>query len=298
MSNYALLTLSDHIASDRKISADEAVELRKAIFPDGVVSRAEADVLVALAGRVANSDEAWEQAFVEAIVDHVLQAGVPQRHVNEASVEWLKASFAEPSDAALETLLKVAERAESMPESLLGSARALISAQLAGKTFSAADVEWVRRCLYAGDSFVGEDEARWLFALDAESHGRPHDAAWADLFVKAVLNHLMGRQAPSLLDAEGMKARQAWLEAPHKARPLSNILAMLSGGWKNFAANATRMSDVDQFETHYEAANSNTEEDAELTPVERAWALGMTREDGKQTANEAALLDALSQLEA
>jgi hypothetical protein len=72
MSNHALLTLSDHIAADRKISADEALELRKAIFPDGVVSREEADVMIALEGRVANTDEAFQHAFVEAIVDHAL----------------------------------------------------------------------------------------------------------------------------------------------------------------------------------------------------------------------------------
>ena len=39
MTNHALLTLSEHIAADRCISAEEAFQLRQAIFPDGVVSR-------------------------------------------------------------------------------------------------------------------------------------------------------------------------------------------------------------------------------------------------------------------
>src|SRR6185295_12300015 len=100
--------------------------------------------------------------------------------------------------------------------------RERVAAWMAGRAVNAADVELMRRCLYAGDSFVKEDEARWLFLLDAESDGRANDPSWQDFFVKAVLNHLMGMHAPALLDAADVRARQAWLEDTRQT-PVSNL---------------------------------------------------------------------------
>ncbi len=53
----------------------------------------------------------------------------------------------------------------------------------------------------------------------------------------------------------------------------------------------------DRSEAYYEAANANAEEDAELSLAEVAWAVGMTREDAKRTANEEALLAEIRKLE-
>ncbi len=301
MHNAALMSLADDIAADRQISAEEALRMRKEIFPDGVVTRQEADVMVALQGRVANSDEAWAGAFVEAIVDHVLQSGVYPGHVDEATVTWLIASFGYEgaAETELEVVLKVLERAESAPESLCVFARQRVAAQVADKPMGEAETALVRRCLYAvagsGAVAVTEEEARWLFALDAESAGRANDEAWDDLFVKAVLNHLMGRRAPKLLEAEGMTARQAWLQSPQKG--LAAFWGGLFEGGLSGFRQKLNYSSTDAFEAHYETANAEADEDAKLTLVEMAWAVGMAKEDGKHTANEVALLAALREFE-
>lgn len=302
MRNLALQTLADQIAADRTISADEALELRKAVFPDGVVSREEAELLMSLAARVANSDDAWMHAFVEALVDHVMGAGTYPGHVDEATASWLIARFGRdgPRETEVEALLKVVERSESAPDALSVFARERIAALLAGQPIGAPETELVRRCLYAssgsGATSVIEAEARWLFALDAESDGRANDASWGDLFVKAALNHLMGRRAPAMLEAKGMLARQSWLNTNVKRPPGAMLLTMFEGGLGRFREKA-RYSEVDNWETHYEHANAESAEDEKLTLSEIAWAVGMTKEDGKRTANEEALLAEIRKLE-
>ncbi len=302
MRNLALETLTDQLASDRSISADEALQLRRTVFPDGVVTRQEVEALIALEARVANSDSAWAAAFVEAVGDHVLQSGTYPGHVDEAAASWLVARFGHEGarETEIETLVKIIERSESAPEYLSAFVRERVAKLLAGKPVGAGEVELVRRCLYAasgsGATAVTEAEARWLFALDAESDGRANDPAWSDLFVKALLNHLMGRRAPALLEAEDMLARQSWLNAPNAA-PGVRLGAMFEGGLAGFVAKVRRGGIRDRLEAHYEAANAQAEEDARLTLAEIAWAVGMSKEDGKRSANEEALLAEIRALE-
>lgn len=304
MTNHALLTLSEHIAADRFISAEEAFQLRQAIFPDGVVSRQEADVLISLEGRVANSDEAWSLAFVEAIVDHVLQSGEYPGHVDENTTSWLMARLGDDGarDTEIEVLLKTLERAESAPASLAAFARKRVAAWLAGKAICARETEFLRRALYvaagAGATSVTEDEARWLFAIDAESDGRANDPAWTDLFVKGVLNHLMGRRAPAALEQGAMLRREAWFASQAEGPQGDSLLTMFDGGLKGFMGRLSAPDDVTRLEQRYAAMVAEMQEDERLTLAEIAWAVGMTREDGKRTANETALLAKLRELEA
>ncbi len=303
MRNLALQSLADKLAADGVVSADEALDVRRTVFPDGVVAREEAELLIDLAARVANSDLAWTNAFVEAISDHVLQAGEYPGHVDEATASWLVARFGQdgPRETELETVLKVLERAESAPEYLSAFVRDRMSAMLAGQPVGVAETELVRRGLFAscgsGRTSVTEAEARWLFALDAESDGRANDPTWGDLFVKAVLCHLMGRRAPALLEASDMMARQAWLKSdtPGVGAALSSVFA---GGFKAYKSKVREMSAVDRWEGHFDVANDDAEGDSKLTLSEIAWAVGMTKEDRKRTANEEVLLAEIRKIEA
>jgi hypothetical protein len=300
----ALLTLSEHIAADRHISPEEAFQLRQAIFPDGVVSRQEADVLISLEGRVANSDEAWSQAFVEGIVDHVLAVGEYPGHVDENTTSWLMSRFGDDGarETEIEVLLKTLERAESAPASLAAYARKRVATWLVGKPMGAQETEFIRRALYvaagAGATSVTEDEARWLFAIDAESDGRTNDSAWTDLFVKGVLNHLMGRRAPVSLEQGAMLRRETWFAAQAEGPLGDSVLTMFDGGLKGFWSRVTSPDDVTRMEERYEAVVAEMREDERLTLAEIAWAVGMSREDGKRTANESALLAKLREIEA
>lgn len=302
MRNLASQNLVDRISSDQAVSADEALDLRRLVFTDGVVCTKDAEMLIALAARVANTDEAWTQAFLEAITDYVLGAGAYPGHVDEVMASWLMTRLGKdgPRETEVEALLKILERAESAPESLCVFTRERVAALMAGHPVGPAEVQLVRRCLYASSgssrTSVTEAEARWMFALDAESHDRANDASWSDLFVKAVLNHLMGRRAPEMLEAKSMMARQAWLEAPTPG--VAELLSgAFDGGLSAFKAKIFQGNALDRMEGHYELANVDAEADAELTLAEIAWTVGMTKEDGKRTPNEAALLAELKKIE-
>lgn len=297
----ALQDLVDRLAADGRVTAEEALQLRQAVFPDGVVSRDEAEALIALDARVASQDAAWAAAFVEGVVDYAMRDG---GHVSAETADWLIAAFGHEGarETEVEAVLKVLERAESAPESLCAFARMRLAALVADRPMGAAETALVRRCLYAGSgsgaTAVTEAEARWLFALDAQTDGRANDPAWGDLFVKGVLNHLMGKRAPALLEAKGMMARQAWLNTPVKVSPL----AFLSRGFGNLADGVEALKRgepgaAERMADYYRSENAHAAAAARLTLEESAWALGMTREDGKQTSNEAALLAELQRVE-
>src|SRR5258705_9554426 len=92
MASPALQALTGDLAKSGRVSADDALRLRREVFPDGVVSRDEADALIALEARVANNDEAWVQTFAEAIADHVLQPGP---NVEDETAAWLASRLAQ-----------------------------------------------------------------------------------------------------------------------------------------------------------------------------------------------------------
>lgn len=302
MSKSALLRLADDIAADRRISADEALQMRGEIFPDGVVSRQEADVLISLHGLVEQHDAAWALAFAEAVTDHALQAGMLPGHVEAETAEWLIARLDGQGVVALEAALKVAERAESVPDTFMNFARVLVAEYVAGRAMSAADVEYVRRALYAsggaGGVAVEHDELVWLFALDAATQGFEHDAGWKDLFVKAALCHVVGRRAPAILEAEVMRERETRLSGPRRVSAHRVFESFTQGGFAGFWSRLTSPDFAARMETRYGEINVEAEADAKLTADEAAMMLGLAEKDGALTPNEQALMAALREMEA
>lgn len=303
MRNLALHTLTERLSADARISAEEALDLRRAVFPDGVVSREEAAVLIDLEAKVANTDPEWAHMFVEALTDHMLGTGQFAGHVTEADVSWLEAQFGANGARATElaVLLKLMERAESAPESLSAFTRKRLAKLLAGAPIGAAEVELLRRCIYAaagsGATWVTEDEVHWLFAIDAESHERANHPSWGDLFVKAVMNHLLARKAPALLDAHDQVRRRLWASSLLSPKPAAFLARTFEGGLDGFRKRLAQPSDVNRLEAHYAASNAAAEQDAKLTLEEIAWAVGMARADRKRTANEELLLAEIKKIE-
>lgn len=303
MRNLALHTLTERISADGHVTPDEALDLRRAVFPDGVVSREEAEALIALEAKVANTDAEWTYAFVEALSDHMLQAAAQPSHLTDADVAWLEARFGQ--DGARETelavLLKLMERADSAPERLSQFTRARLTRLLAGAPIGANETELIRRCIYAaagsGATFVTEEETCWLFALDASHAATANHPSWGDLFVKAIMNHLLARRAPALLERNGQLGRRAWVSSLLTPQPASFLARSFEGGLDGFRAHLGMKSDLDRLEAHYEAANAAAAEDEKLTLAEIAWAVGMTRADGKRTPNEDKLLAEIKKIE-
>lgn len=293
-----LADLLDRVGRDGHVDAGETLEIRRAVFPDGVVDRAEAGALFQLAGRVANTDEAWAEAFCEAIGDHMIG---DDGFVSDENAAWLLSQTKRCAALAVPLLVKVLERAESAPETLAAAAREAVLAAVAEAPMGRRETEWVRTCLYAlaGDeaAHVSDAEARWLFALDAATDGRANDPMWGDLFVKAMLNHVMGWRPSALIDRSAESARRDWLKAPVNPAPLGFLGRAFEGGWKGWR-DRVGYSDVDAFEEHYARRLEQGADDERLTLDEVAAIVARVRADGRETANEARLLEEIGRFEA
>jgi hypothetical protein len=305
--------LIEKLAADGRVSESEVLEMRRAIFPDGVVSRQEAEILFQLNERVSNDDPAWNACFVEAICDHLLQTGEPRGHVSEDGAAWLEGRIRR--DGVIEGLTEVAlvieilEIAESCPTRLHELARTCVTtAILEGKGYEGRDpalapgqigemeLSMIRRVLFAaagaGAIAVTREEAEWLFELDAATEGRIHVPGWRDLFVSAVMNHLFAVGPSRLLDRDAMMHRAAWLQSGTGG--LGSFFArVVDGGAKGMRDHIDVPDPVTGQEMYVRRREVEGQVAEALDATEAAWLVTRIRADGRRTANEQALMDAV-----
>ena len=79
--------------------------------------------------------------------------------------------------------------------------------------------------------------------------------------------------------------------------PLAMLRSLLTGGFSRYMQALRQPDAVTGMEQAYEASNAQVEADARLTAEEAAKMLGLSERDGKQTANERALLSKLRELD-
>jgi len=310
MISSQMLALIDKLAADGRVGDAEALDVRRAIFPDGAVSRDEADALFQLNDRVGDDDPAWNAAFVEAICDHLL-LNEPRGHVSDEGAAWLESRLGQDGKlelvTELELVLKVLEKAESTPARLHKLARTCVSAAvLAGEGYEGraanlvpgqigeTELQLIRRVLFAaggaGNISVTREEAEWLFELDAASEGKAHVAGWRELFISGVMNHLFAAGSSSLLERDGMMNRARWLNEPHKGG-VGGFFGRMFGG--SYLENVSEPKpDAGQMAYLRTRANEATIAEA-LTAPEASWLMTRINADGRRTANEQALVDAV-----
>lgn len=307
-------TFIEKLSADGRISEAETLDVRRAIFPDGVVSRGEAEALFFLNERVSQDDMAWNHAFVEAICDHLLLGDEPQGHVTDEGAAWLESRIGRDAvlerDTELETLLKVLEKAESCPTRLHDLARKFVTrAVLEGKGYTGRDaalvpgqigeteLAMIRRVLFAvggaGDIAVTRAEAEWLFELDAATEGRAHVSGWRDLFVSAVMNHLFAAGPSALLNRGDMMRRATWLKSEHRGGAGAFFASVVSGGYQGFSERVRQLNPNEAMEAHNARRDAEAHVAAALETEEAAWLVTRIRADRRKTANEQALLAAV-----
>jgi hypothetical protein len=198
------------LAQGRSIDAADVIGLLREVYAGGVVSREDAEALIAFDRSLQESTPAWREFFAESITDHLLNRQEPAGAINEAKAAWLIARFAgnEPmaTAAGFAVVMKLIEAAEP-PVAL--SAFAILQLRLAvvlgegpaigrrphfSRDIDADDVVLLARILEAGGGHEGRpvsrEEAEALFDLhDAAAEGSNHPS-FDDLFFKAIANHL------------------------------------------------------------------------------------------------------------
>ena len=295
-------------APDRKpISDEEVLKLRRYVWADGSISQDEAAQLFDLNDAATPSNN-WSDFFVEAMCDYLIGRGQPRGYVTQPDADWLMYNINRDgqidSHAELELIVKLFERANSVPESLKcfalttieqivlkGSGPTRRGGDITPGRIDDAEVTLLRRLIFApasdGPAKVSKNEAEMLFRLKDATLDADNSPEWKRLFVQGIANYLMAHQAWVPLSG----ADQARLEEarPIEATPFREVLDKLG---RNPASIREILFGPDEHAlgAAYERAVAR---DAEVTPEESAWLKALLDADGARDPLEQALLDFL-----
>lgn len=297
-------------ADRQPISDEEVRKLRRQMWADGTISADEAARLFAVNEQIAPSSE-WTDFFVEALCDYVIARGQPRGYVTQSDAIWLEHHMSRDgrvdSHAELELLVKLLERADSVPDTLKQFALAQIEQVVlsgSGPTrrggtiepgrIDDAEVALLRRMIFtpAGDgpAKVSRAEAEMLFRLKDATLGAANADDWPRLFVQGVANHLMAHQ--SFVPSAEMAAR---METPYQPNPLGLVFNKLG----RERASHTELRAVLDGEgvgddKRAAARRAAIAADAQVTSDEASWLRRLFEADGARDDLEQALLDFLA----
>ncbi|MEM1150864.1 MAG: hypothetical protein AAGI03_09925 [Pseudomonadota bacterium] len=279
-------------------SRSEAEERITEVFQDGLVSRAEAESLFALTPKFTASSDSWNDRFVEAVCDYVLENEAPRNWVSDEEADWLMGLIAKrnggPLDVDLDLLLCLLRKAEGAPPRLGTYAlQAICDHIVAEGSARDDDVERVRRAVFAqssdGGLWVSREEAGILFATNDKIANGRNAASWSDLFARAVGNHLLAAAHPDPMTEGEALAREKWLQTEGGGILSTLSTAYSSGDWFQRVTH-----DPKRAERARTAAREAAERiAAEVTGEESDWFLRRLRWDNKISPAERALIDFL-----
>ena len=126
------------IAPKDRITAEDVSRLRREVYADGVVTRSEAEALLALDASAGVHCPEWGPLLVEAVTDYIVRQEEPFGYVSTENADWLVAAVSSErmvaSMAGLELLVKVLEDAKYSPPGLAAFAlRQVMHAVVEGK---------------------------------------------------------------------------------------------------------------------------------------------------------------------
>jgi hypothetical protein len=89
MTNNALCEFVSKASDRSRINFGDVRRLQRKILPDGVMSREEAELLIALDRSVTKADPSWTEYLVATIVDFVVWVERPTGFVDDDTALWL-----------------------------------------------------------------------------------------------------------------------------------------------------------------------------------------------------------------
>lgn len=212
------IDIAQRAAADGQITADELLALRREGWGDGIITREEAEALFAVNTAVRDRGTEWCDFFVEAIGEFVLNGTPPRLQCSLEEAEWLIAQIDHDgvveSVVELETMVRIIERAENVPdrlknyvleqierEVLTGTGPTRCGGELSATHISAAECRIIRRVIFASGgcapAAVSRFEAEMLFRLKDATLAEENAAEWDDLFIDGVANFMKGFILPN-----------------------------------------------------------------------------------------------------
>lgn len=200
-------------AADGSIASEEILEMRRAGWADGKMTRQEAEAIFEALRNSTNPSPEWSDFFVEAIQQHVLEGTEPRGYASEEESAWLIAQVEADgrvcSMTELELLTRIIEKAHNVPESLKafvlgvletavleGTGPTRCGGQLSDTHVTEAECKLIRRVIFGSASdrpaAVSRREAEMLFRIKDATEHASNSSEFRRLFVQGVGNYLMG----------------------------------------------------------------------------------------------------------
>jgi hypothetical protein len=225
------IDIAQRAAADGQITAEELLALRREGWGDGIITRAEAEALFVLNTSLHDRSNEWCDFFVEAIGEFVLNGTPPRLQCTLEEAVWLIGQIDHDgvveSIVELETMVRIIERAENVPdrlknyvldqierEVLTGTGPTRCGGALSATHISSAECRIIRRVIFAsgghGPAAVTRYDAEMLFRLKDETLAEENAPEWDDLFIDGIANYLKGF---TLQNAQVSHDRKLELEA-------------------------------------------------------------------------------------
>ena len=118
----SLHAFTDCVLEAKRISEEDVQLLQRSILEDGLASREEADVLIALDRAVDAAHPAWAVYLIGAVVEFVVWTSRPTGVVDADTARWLVASLGcglGPTETAARIAFEVIREAERTDEALV-----------------------------------------------------------------------------------------------------------------------------------------------------------------------------------
>ncbi|MGI9482502.1 MAG: hypothetical protein ACR2OR_09115 [Hyphomicrobiales bacterium] len=307
------------LACTGAVAPSHVRELRRTMYADGSITKAEANELFFLNKSCEEVCPEWVEFFAEAMTDYLVYQMKPYGYVAEDNVKWLFSHLTENGSghtlAVLEMMVRVVEAALMIPPSLSshlintvkhnalkGDGKTRKDLSLTPGAIGAGEVDLLRRSLYAagGDGNMGitHEEAEALFDLNDATLESENDAAWSDLFVKAIASFLMASHGYQVPSREEALRRERWVE--DDSSTFGGMTGeMVAGGFSTMLVDGLRgvwgqMSGNSGLEAAYGEKLARAEAERavaeQITEVEASWLAERIGRDGILHENEKALL--------
>jgi hypothetical protein len=299
--------LADQAAAAGRIGAEEILELRRAGWADGKMDPDEAETLFHANDHLAENSPEWCDFFVEALSEFIVNTVEPKGYVDTDMAEELVARVDRDGRvgtvAELELLVRVSEKAISMPSVLKDYALKQLedavlngdgptrrgSLDLAG--INAAECTLLRRLIFAAGSdrpaAVSKAEAEMLFRIKDAALYENNAPEWETLFVQGVANFLLGFGGKEPLPVERAAELEAFMNA--EGAGVGNFLARMMHADVEDAAGQAFGSLLD-IAPPAPGIDEAVEDALQLTEAEEVWLLDHIDLDEELDPMEKALL--------
>jgi hypothetical protein len=116
-----LMQFAERVMDARAISPDDVRSLKREVLPDGIATREEADILIALERVIAARCADFDAYMIVEVVNFVVWTSRPTGNVDADKARWLIASLRAgvgPTDLALRIAFETVREAEQVDQSL------------------------------------------------------------------------------------------------------------------------------------------------------------------------------------